>query len=96
VAGHGRAAEAEKDCSGDYAECFHWESPNLPASPQDVACKLKVCGPTAGTIEFQFRKLNSILMRAVDRRNDARVWDKVSSGAKNDRLKFGRVALPRP
>jgi hypothetical protein len=23
VAGHGRTAEAEKDCDGDYAERFH-------------------------------------------------------------------------
>jgi hypothetical protein len=59
--GHGRAAEAEKDCNGDYAERFHDGISKLIGR-----CRLptELCGLAAGTIKLAFRKLNSILVSA--------------------------------
>jgi hypothetical protein len=68
LAGHGDAAEAEKDCSGDYAERFHGGISKLIGR---CRLQIKVCRMAAGTIKLQFRELNSILMRAVDRTSGA-------------------------
>jgi hypothetical protein len=57
AAGHGRTAETEKDCSGDYAERFHWWISKLIGvlSPTNEVCRV-----APETIKLQFRKLNWI------------------------------------
>jgi hypothetical protein len=52
VAGHGRAAEAEKDCNGDYAERFHC---GISKVDKAMSPATEVCRLAAGTIKLPLR-----------------------------------------